>query len=317
MRAVVLEEGLTLRDVPLPPCRPGEARIRVLLAGVCNTDLELKKGYNGFRGIPGHEFVGLVEECEDPGWRGRRVVGEINCGCGACSECARGDARHCPGRTTLGISHRDGAFAEFLTLPIRNLWPVPAELPDRVAVFTEPVAAAYEILEQVHLAPGERVTVLGDGKLGLLVAQVLAGTGCDLLVVGRHAEKLAILQALGIPTRTSSQWSPAGDQDVVVEATGTADGLNQALEAVRPRGRVVLKSTVAASTTVNLAALVVREVTLVGSRCGPFAPALRALVSGAVHVESLIQSEHPLSRALEALEEAAGRGALKVLIRPE
>ena len=316
MRALVLDGTLSLAEVPVPEPAPGEARIRVTMAGVCNTDLELCKGYMGFRGIPGHEFVGVVEACEDPTWLGRRVVGEINCGCGACSWCARGDARHCPGRTTLGIDRRDGAFAEFLTLPVRNLLEVPAGVPDRVAVFTEPVAAAFEILEQLHLAPGERVTVLGDGKLGLLVAQVLARSGCDLLAVGRHPEKLGLLAGLGLRTALAREWSPAGDQDVAVDVTGTAEGILQAMEAVRPRGRVVLKTTVEAPTTLHLAPLVIRELTLVGSRCGPFAPALRALAAGAVQVEPLIEAEYPLSRGLEAFDRAGRRGARKVLVHP-
>ena len=316
MRALVLDGTLSLAEVPTPDPPPGEARIRVTMAGVCNTDLELCKGYMGFRGIPGHEFVGVIEACEDPTRVGRRVVGEINCGCGACGWCARGDARHCPGRTTLGIDRRDGAFAEFLTLPVRNLLEVPAGLPDRVAVFTEPVAAAYEILEQLHLAPGERVTVLGDGKLGLLVSQVLARSGCDLLAVGRHPEKLEVLSDLGIRTLLARDWNPAGDQDVAVEVTGTAEGILRAMEAVRPRGRVVLKTTVEASTTLHLAPLVIRELTLVGSRCGPMAPALRALAAGALRVEPLIEAEFPLSRGLEAFARAGRRGARKVLVHP-
>lgn len=316
MLALRLNGDLRLEEVPRPEPPPGEARIRVLLAGICNTDLELRKGYMGFAGTPGHEFVGVVEDCEDPAWRGRRVVGEINCGCGACPHCARGDARHCPGRTTLGIFRRDGAFAEFLTLPVRNLLEVPEGVPDRVAVFTEPVAAAFEILEQLHLGPGERVTVLGDGKLGLLVAQVLARTGAEVLAVGRHPGKLALLEDLGLPTRLSRDWRPAEDQDVVVEVTGTAEGFASALEAVRPRGRIVLKSTVAADSLLNLAPLVIREITVVGSRCGPFAPALRALASGAVRVEPMIQAVRPLAEGREAFEEAGRRGALKVLLRP-
>lgn len=316
MRALRLDEDLRLEDVPVPEPPAGEALVRVLVAGICNTDLELRKGYMGFRGTPGHEFVGVVESCSHAEWIGKRVVGEINCGCGACPDCARGDSRHCPGRTTLGIMRRDGAFAEYLALPARNLLEVPAGVPDRVAVFTEPVAAAFEILEQLHLAPGERVTVLGDGKLGLLVAQVLARTGADLLAVGRHADKLGMLSELGIRTRLSADWQPREDQDVVVEVTGTAEGFQAALASVRPRGRVVLKSTVAAESRLHLAPLVIKEITVVGSRCGRFAPALRALASGAVRVEPMIQSERPLSEGLEGFAEAAARGARKVLLYP-
>lgn len=317
MRAIRLNGDLRLEDVPVPEPPAGEALVRVRLAGICNTDLELRKGYMGFQGTPGHEFVGVVEACPTaPSWVGKRVVGEINCGCGTCADCARGDSRHCPGRTTLGIFRRDGAFAEFLTLPVRNLLEVPADVPDRVAVFTEPVAAAFEILEQLHLAPAERVTVLGDGKLGLLVAQVLARTGVDLLAVGRHADKLGMLEDLGIRTRLATDWQPAEDQDVVVEVTGTAQGFQSALAAVRPRGRVVLKSTVAAESHLHLAPLVIKELTVVGSRCGPFAPALRALAAGAVRVEPMIQAERPLAEGVEAFAEAAARGARKVLLLP-
>lgn len=317
MRALRLNGDLRLEDVPAPEPPAGEALVRVLLAGICNTDLELRRGYMGFQGTPGHEFVGRVEACpSDPTWVGKRVVGEINCGCGTCADCARGDARHCPGRTTLGIFRRDGAFAEYLALPVRNLLEVPDGVPDRVAVFTEPVAAAFEILEQLHLAPGERVTVLGDGKLGLLVAQVLARTGVDLLAVGRHPDKLGMLADLGLRTRLADDWQPAEDQDVVVEVTGTAQGFQSALAAVRPRGRVVLKSTVAAESHLHLAPLVIKELTVVGSRCGPFAPALRALASGAVQVEPMVQAERPLAEGLDAFAEAAARGARKVLLLP-
>ncbi len=315
MLALLLDHGLSLGERPEPVPAPGEALLRIRLAGICNTDLQLLRGYKGFRGIPGHEFVGVVEACEEASWIGRRVVGEINCGCGACPGCLGGDPRHCPERRTLGLSGLDGAFAEFLTLPVANLHPVPEGLPDEVAVFTEPLAAAVEVLEQLHLAPSDRVAVLGDGKLGLLLAQVLAWSGCDLVAVGRHPQKLAILQSMGIPTLLEQDGLPK-NLDVVVEATGSARGVEQALQAVRPRGRVVLKSTVAGSACLDLSSVVVRELSLTGSRCGPFPPALRALAGGRVRVEPLIQSTFPLSQALEAFSEAGRRGALKVLIRP-
>ncbi len=315
MLALLLDHGLSLEERPEPVPAPGEALLRVRLAGICNTDLELLRGYKGFRGIPGHEFVGVVEACEEASWIGRRVVGEINCGCGACPGCLMGDPRHCPGRRSLGISGLDGAFAEFLALPVANLHPVPDGVPDEAAVFTEPLAAAVEVLEQLHLAPSDRVAVLGDGKLGLLVAQVLAWSGCDLVAVGRHPQKLALLQSLGIRTLLQQDGLPE-NLDVVVEATGSARGVEQALQAVRPRGRVVLKSTVAGAVSLDLSSVVVRELTLIGSRCGPFPPALRALAAGRVRVEPLIQSTFPLSQAVEAFSEAGRRGALKVLIRP-
>lgn len=312
MRAVFLEGGVELRHLPRPRVGPGEALVRVRLAGICRTDLELARGYMGFRGVPGHEFVGIVEESPDPAWRGRRVVGEINCGCGRCTWCGGGDPRHCPERTVLGILGRGGAFADYLALPLANLHAVPPDLSDEAAVFTEPLAAAFEILEQVPVAPGHRVLVLGDGKLGLLIAQVLGRTGCDLTVVGRHPQKLALVD--GATTLLTDDFNPSDQWDVVVEATGSAGGLATALQAVRPRGWLVLKTTVADPATLDLAPLVVKEVTLVGSRCGPFAPALRALSRGHVRVEPLVAARFPLSQAAAAFEQASRPGVLKVLL---
>lgn len=315
MRALLLDKKLYLSDsypTPVPP--PGEALVRVRLAGVCNTDLELVHGYMGFRGIPGHEFVGVVEQA--PGaeeWEGRCVVGEINAYCGVCATCLAGRPTHCPHRTTLGISGRDGAFAEYLLLPVRNLHPVPEGMPDEVAVFTEPLAAACQVLQQVHVHPTDRVIVLGDGKLGLLCAQVLALTGCELTVVGHHQEKLEILKRLGIKVALEGE-SVAAEADVVVEATGNAGGYMAARQLVRPRGTIVLKSTYHGSFDADLTMAVVNEVTLVGSRCGPFAPALRLLERGLVQVEPLIEARYPLAEALAAFEHAARPGALKVLV---
>jgi alcohol dehydrogenase len=291
MRALLLGQELELvEDHPTPQILPGEALIRVKLTGVCNTDLELVKGYMQFQGIPGHEFVGVVERA--PGaeeWQGRRVVGEINAACGDCPTCRAGRPTHCPHRTTLGIAGRDGAFAEYLTLPICNLLPVPASLPDEIAVFTEPLAAACQILQQVHVRPTDRVVVLGDGKLGLLCAQVLALTGCDLTVVGHHQEKLDLLAQRGILTALDDA-SVAPGADLIVEATGHPGGYAAARRLVRPRGAIVLKSTYHGSLETNLTMVVVDEVTLVGSRCGPFAPALRLLERGLVDVVPLIQA---------------------------
>jgi threonine dehydrogenase-like Zn-dependent dehydrogenase len=304
-------------DYPTPEPPPGEALIRVDVAGVCNTDLELVKGYHQFRGVPGHEFVGVVERAPDAeAWEGRRVVGEINVACGTCPTCRANRPTHCPHRTTLGIRGRDGAFAEYLTLPITNLHPVPDALSDEVAVFTEPLAAACEIVQQVHVHPTDRVIVVGDGKLGLLCAQVLALTGCDLTVVGHHREKLGIVARQGIPT-VLGDADVEGGADVVVEATGHPGGYAAARRLVRPRGTVVLKSTYHGSLDANLTAVVVDEITLVGSRCGPFAPALRLLERGLVEVAPLIQARYPFSEVLTAFEHAAQPGALKVLVARE
>jgi threonine dehydrogenase-like Zn-dependent dehydrogenase len=308
-------EVLQLReDYPRPVPPPGEALVRVRLAGICNTDLEIVRGYMGFRGVLGHEFVGTVEEAEDRSLIGQRVVGEINAYCGECPTCQAGRPTHCPNRTTLGIWGRDGAFAEYLTLPVRNLHKVPDTISDEEAVFTEPLAAALEILEQVHLRPTDRVVVLGDGKLGLLVAQALALTGCDLLTVGRHREKLAILARRGIPTLLEAEAEGLA-ADVVVECTGRPEGFAAARRILRPRGTLVLKSTYHGRVEADLTGLVVDEITLVGSRCGPFPPALRMLERGLVDVRSLISAVYPLAQGVEAFARAAEPGGLKVLLR--
>ena len=313
---------LALADVPRPSPPPGEALVRVRLAGICHTDLELTRGYMGFQGTLGHEFVGEVAEAAplpgetSPVTVGRRVVGEINAACGACAACRAGLGRHCPTRTVLGILGRDGAFADFLTLPLVNLHPVPEIVPDEAAVFVEPLAAALEILEQVAIRPTDRVLVLGDGKLGQLVARVLATTDCDLTVVGHHADKRALLAAAGIATRAEP---PADRADVVVDCTGRAAGFLEAMPLVRPRGTLVLKSTVAmqpGEPPLNLAPLVIDEITVVGSRCGPFAPALRALAEGRIGVQPLVTDEYALADGLAAFARAAEPGTLKVLVRP-
>jgi len=281
--------------------------VRVLRAGVCNTDLELVRGYYPFTGVPGHEFVGRVESA--PGheeWVGKRVVGEINAVCGTCPTCRAGRPPHCERRTVLGIRGRDGAFAEHLTLPVANLHEVPAGVADEAAVFTEPLAAALEVREQVAVAAGDRVVVVGSGKLGNLVAQILALAGADLLVVGRNPETLGLLAARGLPTGTADDL-PARRADVVVECTGNPDGLALAL-------RAVLKSTYHGPATVDLARVVVDEVSLVGSRCGPFAPALALLARGAVDVAPLVHARYPLAEANAAFAHAARAGVLKVLV---
>jgi alcohol dehydrogenase len=317
VKAAVFDDGLRFApDHPLPHPEPGEVRLRTLLAGICNTDLEVVRGYASFRGVMGHEFVAVVEEAEDPSWVGQRVVGEINVSCGVCDTCRAGRRTHCPHRTASGIRGRDGALAECFCLPIENLHRVPEAIADQVAVFVEPLAAACRITDQVHVRPTDRVVVLGDGKLGLLVAQVLALTGCDLLAIGRHPEKLEILAARGIPTRLA-EGDPTAKADLVVECTGHAAGFQAARQILRPGGTLVLKSTYHGLVSNDLSQIVVDEIKIVGSRCGPFPAALRLLEQGLVEVEPLIEAIYPLDEVLAAFEHAAQRGALKVLIRPD
>jgi threonine dehydrogenase-like Zn-dependent dehydrogenase len=307
---------LRLRDdVPKPVPPDEEALIRVLRAGICNTDLELVRGYYPFTGILGHEFVGVVEYGPDA-LLGRRVVGEINAVCGGCGACRAGRPTHCERRTVLGIVKRHGAFAEYLTLPIANLHVVPDSLSTDAATFTEPLAAALEIQEQVAIRPGDRVLVVGDGKLGQLTAQTLALTGCDLLVVGRHAAKLGLLSERGIPTGAVEAVRPSS-YDIAVECTGNPEGFALAITALRPRGTLVMKSTYAGALTLDASAIVVHEITLVGSRCGPFAPALGLLEAGRVDVEPMIHARYPLGDGLRGFEEAARSGVLKVLLSAE
>ncbi len=311
MNALVFDGKLKLdRDYPTPHAPAGESLVRVLRAGICSTDLEIIKGYMGFRGVLGHEFVGIVEDGE---MRGARVVGEINAYDGTCSTCRRGDVTHCPNRSTLGIMNRDGALAEYLTLPARNLHRVPDAVSDAQAAFTEPLAAACEITYRVHIRPTDRVCVLGDGKLGLLCAQVLHLTGCDLLAVGRHADKLMILKMRGIPTTTDPD-SIRGTFDVVVECTGQASGFELARQLLRPRGTLVLKSTFHGAQEMPFAPIVIDEISIVGSRCGPFAPALRLLEKNLIDVDSMVSAEYLIARGVEAFQAAATPGMLKVQI---
>ncbi len=316
MRALVFDgQRLHYRtDYPDPQPPTGEALVRVRMAGICGTDLEILRGYMGFQGIPGHEFVGVVEEAPDPDWVGRRVVGEINAACGECPTCRAGRPTHCPHRTTLGIAGRDGAFAEFLCLPLVNLHPVPDAVSDEAAVFTEPLAAALQILEQVHLRPTDRVAVLGAGRLGQLIARVLRLTGCELVVWGRHPGKLARLRELGITVRSDAEY-PAAWADVVVEVTGHPEGFAAARRMVRPRGTLVLKSTYHGRTEADFTGLVIDEITLVGSRCGPFPPALRLLASGLVPVADLVEARYPIEEGEQAFAHAARSGVLKVILQ--
>jgi len=307
---------LSLREIDKPN-RPDEALVRVLLSGICNTDLEIARGYAGFNGTIGHEFVGVVETSDDANLVGRRVVGEINAGCGSCELCRAGDSRHCPARTVLGIVGRDGAHAEFLQLPAINLLPVPENIRDEHAVFTEPLAAACGILERAAIANTDRVAVIGDGKLGLLCAQVVAFTGASTLLVGKHAEKMQIAARRGIETSTPDEAAKRFKQfDVVVEASGAAPGFKLALDLLRPQGKLVLKSTFHGSTEIDASRIVVDEISIVGSRCGRFQPALHLLTKEVIDVDSLISEEHRLSDGLKAMNRANTSGILKVLLRP-
>ena len=317
MISVHLERGaVQVRRRPKPRRPPGFALVRVLRAGICNTDLELQRGYYGFVGTPGHEFVGEVIEADSGEWRGRRVVGDINLACGRCEWCARSLARHCPHRTVLGIVKHPGAFAGFLTLPEGNLHTVPDTITTEQAVFVEPLAAACEILEQLHIEPGLEAAVLGDGKLGLLVAQVLKAVRVRVKLFGRHPGKLAIAERAGVAVEKVKEHLPKAHFPLVVDATGSANGLRQAIQMTAPRGTVVMKSTVHGTTRLDTAPVVVNEITLLGSRCGRFAPAIELLKAGKVKVDDLISEEFPLADAPDAFRKAAGRGVLKVLLRP-
>ena len=299
----------------MPRRKPGFALIRLLAGGICNTDLELQRGYYGFRGTPGHEFVGEVVEADSRQWVGRRVVGEINLSCRKCDWCARGLGRHCPKRTVLGIVKHPGSFAEYLTLPEANLREVPKHLPTEHAVFVEPLAAACEILDQVHIPRGGEVAVLGDGKLGLLIAQVLAAHGAHVQLFGRHKHKAEIAQRAGVDVVIAPKRLPVAAFRWVVDATGSPEGLKQAVWMSEPRGTVVMKSTVHALAAIDTAPVIVNEITLLGSRCGRFEPALKLLASGRVRVDEFVSESYPLSEAPRAFAKAGERGVLKVLLK--
>lgn len=315
MKALVFDRTLSLQNIPTPSPDAGEAIVRVHVAGVCKTDSEITKGYMGFSGVLGHEFVGTVVHSPDPGQIGLRVTGEINAGCGTCSWCREGMERHCPNRTTLGILGRNGCLAEYVSLPVSNLVPVPEGLSDEKAAFTEPVAAALEILEQVKIQPAHRVLVIGDGKLGLLICMALRLTGCDLRLVGKHADKMAIFEHLGGTTilldRLTDEEPP---YDVVVEASGNATGWDLALRMLKPRGTLVLKSTYHGGFNFNPAPLVIDEINVVGSRCGRFAPALRLMDMGLIDPTPLISEKIPFDRIVEVFSRT-DRGDLKILVQ--
>ena len=331
MRALTFN-GSTLsleRNYPIPTPTHGEALVHVSLIGICNTDIEIVCGYMDFKGVLGHEFVGTVEEIYEGGDKeryahllGQRVVGEINASChkDSCPYCQRNMPTHCPERTTLGILNRGGAFAEYLRLPLENLHPVPANVSDEEAVFTEPLAANFEMLEQLHIKPTDRVVILGDGKMGQLAALVLTLTSCELTMLGKHEEKLSLANNLGIATQTvqnlpSDAFDPAHRADIVVECTGSASGLELATRLVRPRGTIILKSTVADNSNLHLAPFVIDEIRVQGSRCGPFPPALRALAHKRIDPKPLISARFSLDEALPAFDRATQSGVLKVLVK--
>ena len=315
MRAVVFDGELRfVSDYPVPKALPGWAQISVEKAGICKTDIEIIKGYMGFKGILGHEFIGVVEQCDDTKWIGKRVVGEINAACGQCEWCAKGIGRHCPNRATLGIEKLDGCMADYCVLPVFNLLEVPKTVPDDRAVFIEPLSAACEILEQLKMKGSERAVILGDGRLGILCAWVLSTVLHDVTLVGHHPEKLELSAWRHIKTAVSSADVDAG-ADIVVDATGSGEGINEAMLLCRPRGTVVLKSTVASQGELNLAPIVINELTLLGSRCGQFVDGLRMLESYPdMPVERLITDRYPIEQAVEAFERSAQSDAVKVLL---
>jgi len=313
MLAVVFDGKPRLVDLPMPEPGPGEALIRTIVTGICNTDLEILKGYMGFLGVIGHEFVGVVERAANPHLVGKRVVGEINCVCRRCRYCQSELSHHCPNRTVLGIQNRNGTLAEYFVLPEENLYMVAEGMPDDVAVFTEPAAAAFRIDEQIDITQNDRVIVLGDGKLAQLVAQVVALRTKKVLCIGKHRWKLDMLRKLLIPVATTTDPVESG-ADIVVEATGSPEGITRALELVRPEGTIVLKTTVAHASPMNFSVPVINEISIIGSRCGPFRPALEALMLGTVEVRSLITERYPLAEAVHALERAVAPDVMKVLV---
>jgi len=318
MKAILFDGLLKYTDVyPEPEPQTNEALIRINMAGICNTDVEIMKGYMDFKGVIGHEFVGIVERIEgnDEYLLGKRVVGDINCSCGKCSYCLKGMKTHCPERKTLGIIGKDGAFAHYITLPVNNLFEVPEHVTDEEAVFTEPLAAAFEILEQLHVKPTDRILILGDGKLGMLCAIALRLTQANVVLAGKHKSKLAIADEYGINTiGVVVLPSFFKSYDIVVEATGSPEGFELALQLVKPRGKIVLKTTAASDKKINLAPVVIDEIKVIGSRCGPFEPALRAISAGLVDVRPLVTAIYKPEQAEKAFEKAMEGDSLKVLI---
>ena len=318
MKALVFDNELKyVENYPNPIPNKGEVLIKVTHAGICNTDVEITKGYMGFKGICGHEFLGIVEEvnAEDKSLLGKRVTGEINLGCNNCPDCFNNMQRHCQNRQTFGILKKDGAFAEYVTLPIENVIEIPDSISDEDAILIEPLAAALEILEQVHIKPADKVAILGDGKLGLLISLVLSTTQADVVTIGKHENKLDILNKQGIKTKFLKDANEMKCYDIVVDATGSVDGFEKAISLVKPRGIFVLKSTVAAEKPLNLAPVVIDEITIVGSRCGQFRPALRLLEKKVLDLKPMLSKTFDFANAKEAFEYAQEKGVLKVVMK--
>lgn len=316
MKALVFDgKKLTLdRDFNKP--NKGESLVKVTLSGICGTDLEILRGYMSYLGIPGHEFVGTVVDSPNRDLVGKKVVGEINVGCQNCPSCKNGLERHCPNRTVLGILNRGGGFAEFLSLPEKNLHVVPDIISDEQAVFVEPLAAAFEILEQVKIEPDSKIATVGDGRLAQLITRVLRLSSNDITCFGKHKNKLKKLEKLGIKTRMDILQSDEHSFDIVVDATGRESGFFDAMKLIKPRGTVILKSTMSSQNKLDLSQTVVNEVTFIGSRCGPFRPAIDALASGIIQVDDLIDSVFPLEEFESAFEQAAKSDSLKVMLKP-
>ena len=314
MKALVFTNQLEIQDVAVPEPASDEALIKIILAGICNTDIEITRGYMDFRGIPGHEFVGVVEASQQKQWIGKRVVGEININCHQCAYCKEGKGNHCPNRSVLGISGKDGVFTEYVTLPVRNLHEVPEEIQDEEAVFVEPLAAACRIVEQIDLGQYDCAAVIGDGKLGLLIALTLKQTGCPVVLYGKHDDKMSILPRDIKTIKTGSDTKQK--YDLVVEASGSSAGFHTALDLIKPAGTLILKSTMHDVIQMPSAKLVVDEIVLIGSRCGPFREAINLLSNHKVDVKPLITGIWPLSQALEAFSIAQGSASLKVLLNP-
>ncbi len=314
MRALVFEKKLSYQsNYPVPRPKSNEALIRVNMAGICNTDLEILRGYMEFKGVPGHEFVGVVEKCEEKKWVGKRVTGEINIGCGNCPYCLNRMSNHCPKRSVLGILNKNGAFAEYITLPVRNLHLVPDIITDEDAVFIEPLAAAFEIIQQVKIKSTSKAAILGDGKLGLLVAQVLSLAGCRPIVLGHHKKKLSILEKRGI--RISINKKIKYKFDFVVDCTGSATGFKNALNLIKPKGTIILKTTLAKRESVDLNKIVIDEINLIGSRCGPFRPAIQALKKKEVDVRPLISKISLLEDGVDAFKYACQKDMIKIILK--
>lgn len=318
MKAVVFDEKLIYKtDYPMPKLKKGEALIKPLLLGICNTDEEITKGYMGYKGVLGHEFVGIVEDSENKALLNKRVVGEINLGCKNCKDCSNDLEKHCKNRQTLGIFNKDGCFSEYFTLPESNLLVVPDNVPDETAVFVEPLAAAYEILEQVHIKPKDKVALLGDGKLGLCISSVFTALNIDFTHIGKHENKLEITKNFGGKTKLLCDLNEQDfkNYDIVVEATGSVGGFETSLSLVKPRGILVLKSTIAAKEGLNLASVVIDEITILGSRCGRFEPVLRLMEKGKINTKPLITEILPFEEALLGFELNRKNDTLKVLLK--